>query len=250
MKNKRSHYARKVVKTIHEEGFMVFARKAFRFFRRTIVRRIELKLLSNFYIWGFHRVYYYSSVWTNTSFFGVPVQKCPLDLWIYQEIIFETKPDFIIETGTSKGGSALFFASICELINQGQVITIDIKKQDIPLHPRITRIVGNSVSEEVIQKVEKIVGSQRAMVVLDSAHEKEHVLKEIELYNKFVQKGDYLIVEDTDINGHPVRPEFGHGPMEAVETFLKKIEDFTIDSKREKFMLTSCPKGFLKRIRQ
>jgi hypothetical protein len=137
-KNKQSRYARKVVKTIHEEGFMVFARKAFGFSRRTVLRRIELKLLSNFYIWGFHRVYYYSSVWTKTSFFGVPVAKCPLDLWICQEIIFETKPNFIVETGTSKGGSASFFASICELINQGQVITIDIEKQDIPLHPRIT----------------------------------------------------------------------------------------------------------------
>jgi cephalosporin hydroxylase len=98
--------------------------------------------------------------------------------------------------------------------------------------------------------LKKIVGNQRTMVVLDSAHEKEHVLKEIELYSKFVQKGDYLVVEDTDINGHPVRPEFGLGPMEAVGTFLRKREDFIIDSKREKFMLTSCPKGFLKRIRQ
>jgi cephalosporin hydroxylase len=209
-----------------------------------------MKILSGFYIWGFHRLYYYSDVWEDTSIFGIPVDKCPLDLWIYQEIIFETKPDFIIETGTYKGGSALFFASICELIGQGRVVTIDIEDRDIPFHPRITKIVGNSVSEETVKEVKKLVSNKRCMVVLDSAHNKEHVLKEMELYGEFVSKGCYLTVEDTNINGHPVLPESGPGPMEAVEEFLRKRGAFAIDLKREKFMLTFCPKGFLKKIRE
>ena len=248
MENKLLQYTRKVVKIIQQEGLATFVGKALYFLRR-MLRKMEMKILSRFYIWGFHRLYYYSNVWTNTYIFGVPISKCPLDLWIYQETIFETKPDFIIETGTYKGGSALFFASICELIGHGQVVTIDIEDHDIPFHPRITKIVGNSVSEEIVKEVKKLVNNKRCMVVLDSAHNKEHVLKEMELYGEFVSKGCYLVVEDTNINGHPVLPEFGPGPMEAVEEFLRKRGDFAIDLKKEKFMLTFFPKGFLKRIR-
>jgi len=245
MKNQLIWYSRVAIKTIREEGFTTFIKESFCF----LVRKIELKILSRLYIWGFNRLYYYSNVWLDTYMLGVPTLKCPLDLWIYQEIIYETKPDFIIETGTHKGGSALFFVSICKLIGQGQVITIDIEDYDIPSDPRIIKIVGNSVSEEVVKKVEKIVSNKSSMVVLDSAHNKEHVLKEMELYSKFVSNGCYLTVEDTNINGHPVLPEFGPGPMEAVKEFLHKRKDFTTDPKREKFMLTFCPKGFLKRIR-
>lgn len=185
----------------------------------------------------------------DTWILGVPTDKCPLDLWIYQEMIYETKPDFIIETGTNKGGSALFFASICELMGRGQVVTIDIEDYGAPSHPRITKILGNSISEEVVKTVEGLVGGKRAMVVLDSAHNKEHVLREMELYSPFISRGCYLTVEDTNLNGHPVFPEFGSGPMEAVEEFLRRSGDFAIDSKREKFMLTFFPNGFLKRIR-
>ena len=142
----------------------------------------------------------------------------------------------------------MFFASICDAIGKGKVITIDIEERTILSHPRITKIVGNSVSDEVVKKVEKVVGKKNAMVVLDSAHEKAHVLREMELYSEFVSVGNYLIVEDTNL-GHPVCPGWRDGPMEAVEEFLRNRKDFKIDRTREKFLLTFNPKGFLRRIK-
>jgi len=85
------------------------------------------------------------------------------------------------------------------------------------------------------------------MVILDSEHCKDHVLKELQIYNSFVNKGSYLIVEDSDINGHPVRPGWGPGPMEALNEFLKENNDFVIDDSREKFLMTQNPRGYLKR---
>jgi cephalosporin hydroxylase len=99
-----------------------------------------------------------------------------------------------------------------------------------------------------VRKVENIVNGGRAMVVLDSDHRKEHVLKELKLYSKFVAKGCYLVVEDTNLNGYPIRPDFGPGPMEAVQEFLRENNKFIIDREREKFFITFSPKGFLRRV--
>ncbi|MCD6100380.1 MAG: class I SAM-dependent methyltransferase [Candidatus Marinimicrobia bacterium] len=211
------------------------------------------KLLSRYYTRGFHKLFYYSFFGKeslNIYWMGVPTAKCPLDMWVYQEIIYETKPEVIIETGTFYGGSALFFASIFDLMKRGQVITIDIANNCKAYHPRITKIIGNSISDEVINQVKEIVGNKTAMVVLDSDHSKDHVLKEMELYSEFVSVGNYLVVEDTNINGHPVLLGWGEGPMEAVEEFLRRRDDFVIDRSREKFLLTFYPKGFLKRVNQ
>lgn len=168
-------------------------------------------------------------------------------MWVYQEMIYETQPEVIIETGTYKGGSALFFAHICDLVGKGEVITIDINECNLS-HPRVTKIIGNSVSNEVINKVKEIVSNKTAMVILDSGHSKNHVLREMELYSQFVSVGNYLVVEDTNINGNPVLPGWGEGPMEALNEFLKKRKDFEIDRTREKFLLTFYPNGFLKRV--
>jgi len=200
-----------------------------------------------------HQLYYArkEQTWGNTYWLGVPVQKCPLDLWIYQEIIYETRPDLIIECGTASGGSALYLASICELLGCGQVITIDINPQpDRPPHPRITYLTGSSTSPEIIEQVRALAaGATRVMVVLDSDHHKDHVLQELRIYSTLVTVGCYLIVEDTNLNGHPVAPDFGPGPWEAVEEFLGENHDFEIDKSREKFMLTANENGYLKRIR-
>jgi len=202
----------------------------------------------------FHKLYYdskmFDKTWGNTFWLGVPIEKCPLDLWIYQEIIFEVKPDVIIECGTAYGGSALFLASICDLVNNGKVITIDIADKGRPKHKRITYLLGSSTSKEIIEKVRSLIkGMDKVMVSLDSDHHKEHVLNELRIYSKFVTKGSYLIVEDTNINGHPVLPEFGPGPMEAVEEFLKENKDFVVDKTKEKFYLTFYPNGYLKKIK-
>lgn len=231
------------LKTILKEGII----KSIKIWRDEIDRKM-IKYFSNLYTQTFHKLYYYSETktWQNTYWLGIPVQKCPLDLWIYQEIIYETKPEIIIETGTAKGGSALFLASLCELIKKGEIITIDISDSFIS-HPRIIKIIGDSTSEKVVQQVKKIVKNKTAMVILDSDHSKIHVLKEMEIYSKFVSTGNYLIVEDTNINGHPVLSSLGEGPMEAVKEFLQKEKSFKIDGDKEKFFLTFSPKGFLKR---
>jgi cephalosporin hydroxylase len=186
----------------------------------------------------------------NINWLGIPTSKLPLDMWIYQEMIYEIKPDLIIETGTDRGGSALFFASIFDLIGQGYVITIDINNYSEKVnHPRIIKIIGDSISAEVVKKVKEIIGNKIAMVVLDSDHRKNHVLKEMELYSEFVPINSYMIVEDTNLNGYPVMPGWGAGPMEAVKGFLKKRNDFAIDRSLEKFKITFYPNGFLKRIK-
>jgi cephalosporin hydroxylase len=224
--------------------------------RKVIYHRIYIshKLEKNI-VDQFHKFYYdahiFGGTWANTYWLGVPTEKCPLDLWIYQEIIFEVKPDVIIECGTGGGGSALFLANMCDLVDNGRVISIDIEyREDRPKHERITYLIGSSTSEEIVRKVEGLIGEgDKVMVILDSDHHKEHVLKELKIYSKFVTKGSYLIVEDTNINGHPVAPDFGPGPMEAVEEFLKENKSFIIDKTREKFYLTFNPKGYLKRIK-
>ena len=194
---------------------------------------------------SFHKLYYesakFDSTWYDTTWRGVPVLKCPLDLWIYQEIIHEKKPDIIIETGTFKGGSALYMADICDAVGNGRIITIDIdKKKERPYHRRIEYMLGSSTEIKL-----DIPSGLKVMVVLDSDHSKEHVANELYIYSKLVTKGQYLIVEDTNINGHPVLPEFGEGPMEALDEFLKVNKDFELDKSREKFLLTFNPRGFL-----
>jgi len=199
----------------------------------------------------FYQFYYDSLVWEKTSWLGVPIKKCPLDLMIYQEIIFESKPDTIIECGTASGGSALFLASICDLLGNGKIITIDIDDvKGRPKHKRINYVIGSSTSKETVGCIEKFIDDKdKVMVILDSDHRKNHVIKELRIYSRYVSKGYYLIVEDSNINGHPVLKVFGPGPMEAIDEFLVENANFVVDTSREKFYLTFNPKGYLKRIK-
>ncbi len=206
----------------------------------------------------FNKIFYYSYAWRkdNPKWLGVPSLQNPCDNWVIQEIICEVKPDFIVETGTFMGGTALFYATVLEKVNKnGKIITVDIKPQveeaakvDI-FRERVEVIKGDSVSPEVINAIAKKVKGHKTLVVLDSCHEKEHVLKELKMYSNFVSLNSYIVVQDTHIDGRPTLPGFGPGPMEAVEEFLKTTKDFKIDYDREKFLLTFCPSGFLKRIK-
>ena len=197
----------------------------------------------------FHKLYYNSPdrTWQNTFWMGISAQKCPLDLWVYQEILWEIRPDLILECGTAQGGSALFLASICDLLGRGKVISIDIEdRKDRPLHQRIEYWLGSSIQEEIMARVKaEAANKEKVMIILDSDHSKEHVLRELHLYSPYVSRGSYLIVEDTNINGHPVLPEFGPGPMEAVAEFLEGNPGFVIDEGKEKFFMTFNPRGFL-----
>lgn len=189
--------------------------------------------------------------WHQCTWMGVPTLKCPLDLWIYQEIIFSSRPDLIIECGTAYGGSALFLASLCQLLGHGNVVSIDIRPHaSRPRHPRITYVLGDSTSPHVLETVRNLASKARSvMVLLDSDHRRDHVLQELRLYGPMVTVGHYLIVEDTNINGHPVLEDFGPGPMEAVCTYLQEESRFISDPTMERFGLSFNPRGYLKRIR-
>lgn len=167
-----------------------------------------------------------------------------------QEIIFEIKPDLIIETGTFKGGSALYYASLFDLIGNGRVITIDVEFRENRIkHPRIKYVFSSSTDELMVPLLdEEVKGSKTVMVLIDSDHSRDHVLKEIEIYSKYVTKGSYMILEDTALNGHPIHPNTGPGPMEALDIFMKDNKDFKIDKSREKFLMTWHPNGFLKKL--
>ena len=200
----------------------------------------------------FHKLFYYSAAttWKNSRWLGVPLQKFPTDLMVYQEILWDTKPDVLVETGTYKGGSALYFASIMDLLQKGRVITIDVTDRGRPPHSRITYPQGFSTAPEIVATVKgQIAPGETAMVVLDSDHSYANVLKELQVYSPLVTKDAYLVVEDTSLNGHPVHAEVGPGPWEALEDFLKSDSSLVRDRTREKYMLTSYPGGFLRKIR-
>jgi cephalosporin hydroxylase len=202
----------------------------------------------------FHRLYFdaraFNMTWRNTFWMGHAILKCPLDLWIYQELIVELKPAVIVECGTAFGGSALYLASICDMVGQGKVVTVDVEHRDgRPEHPRITYLTGSSTSDETFDRVlQETTGCDGPIVViLDSDHRKPHVLAELHRYAPIVSPGSYLIVEDTNLNGHPIEPDFGPGPAEAVEEFLASAPGFTVDRSREKLYLTFNPGGYLKK---
>jgi cephalosporin hydroxylase len=182
-----------------------------------------------------------------TQWLGVPIQQCPLDLQVYQRILYETRPDVLVETGTFHGGSAYFFASMFDLIGNGRVVTIDIVAfPGRPHHPRITYLTGSSESPEIVEQVRKLIGpNEKVMVLLDSAHQKDHVMKELELFSPLVTKGDYLLVHDT---GGPVRPFPGPESGEALHEFLRHHSEFAVDTSCENYGVTLLPGGFLKRL--
>jgi cephalosporin hydroxylase len=198
---------------------------------------------------AFCRRYLDSGVWMFTNWLGTQVIKCPLDLWIYQEILSETRPDVIVETGTWTGGSALYLASICDLLGHGRVITIDIQdRPERPSHSRITYVTGNSVDPEVIDGVREEIGAdQTTMVILDSDHSTQHVLAELRAYAPLVSAGGYLIAEDT-VATMMIPPVPDSGPLEAVQRFLAENPEFSVDEGCEKFLMSWHSGGFLRRV--
>lgn len=202
----------------------------------------------------------------NFAWLGRPIIKFPNDIVVMQEIIWEVKPELIIETGIAHGGSIIFSASMLELIGgTGQVVAVDIdirkhNRLEIEKHPmckRITMLEGSSVSEEILTKIRRIAkGRNKIMVFLDSLHTHEHVLQELKLYSPFVSVGSYLVLPDTFIEHFPKgyysnRPwDVGNNPMTAMREFLKTNDNFIIDkSKADKLLITEAFDGYLKRIR-
>lgn len=205
----------------------------------------------------FHRLYYHGpvgrdGVWFTTNWLGVPIQKLPFDLCILQEILWETRPELIIECGVNYGGSTWFLATICDALNCGRILACDITlsevRPEVRTHPRIELVELSSTSPEFGQLARERAAGRRTMVILDSDHRRDHVLAELRLHAPLVSPGCYLICEDTNVNGHPVYPTFGPGPFEALQQYLSESPGmWTVDAHRERLLVTFNPGGYLRR---
>lgn len=199
------------------------------------------------------------------SWLGLPIIQMPPDVIATQEVIWETKPDVIVETGVARGGSLILYASILQLIGKGKVIGIDIdirphNRDSIESHPlahRIELIQGSSIDENLVADVRKrIPAGSKVMVILDSNHTHQHVYDELKLYAPLVTEGQFLIVADTvveDIPAQEHRPRPwgpGDNPATAMQAFLKEDQRFAPDPFiNAKLLITSSPGGYLRRVK-
>ena len=186
----------------------------------------------------------------HVTWLGAPIWQSVMDVWTIQETIAEVKPALLIECGTYKGGSAIFFAQLFDLIGQGRVITVDIEKQHNLSHPRVDFRIGDCAGAEMVASItaEAEASGGPVMVVLDSDHSAAHVQKELEAYAPLVTPGSYLNVQDGVID---TEEEFSHarpGPLRAIEAFLPNHPEFEWDAARTgKFLITHHPKGWLRK---
>jgi cephalosporin hydroxylase len=192
------------------------------------------------------RWYYDAAVWKRVSYRGVRTLKNPLDLWNYQEIIAERGIEWVLETGTRHGGSALFFADLLENRRAaGLVVSVDVDHASLQIaaHPKLRLLKGDSVSAQIQESIRSLIPAQRGpmFVILDSDHRKDHVLRELDAYVPLMRSGDYLVVEDTCVNGHPVRPDFGPGPMEAIEESAAPSRPAATSPKNKGQAFGACP---------
>jgi len=185
----------------------------------------------------------------DSTYFGIPCMRCPLDFWIYQEIIFALKPDVIVEIGNYCGGSALSLAHLCDHLGKGRVIAVDIDhsrlNQTAKNHPRISFITGDAC--EVFNEVVAQCGDAATVLVIeDSSHEYQNTLNVLKKYSQLVTIGSYLIVED-GICHHGLNIGPDPGPYEAISDFVNYNKEFSIDRNKEAFLITWNPKGYLRR---
>lgn len=203
----------------------------------------------------FNYIYYHGTAgqapFSTMTWFGVDILKCPQDLFVYQEILTRTRPDVIVECGVRFGGSSLYLAHLCDLLGHGEVLGVDITLANVHertrAHPRVRLTEGSSTDPVVARGIAERCAGKRTMVILDSDHTEAHVTKELGLYAGLVSPGCYLVVEDTNVNGHPAFPDHGPGPYEAVQRFLRKNGQFRVDRDCERLLLTFNPSGYLVR---
>ena len=187
---------------------------------------------------------------------GITANRNPLDAWVYQQIIWENRPEIIIELGAYQGGTTLFLADMLDLVSrrnpscQGEVIAVDINEEcfQVGFYPRVNFIRGDTADENVFARVKGLCVGKKVMLIHDASHVKDDVLRDMEIWSSIVSPGQYLVVEDGIVDlidgvwGH-----FDAGPMSAVSEFLERHPEFELDTGKEFFTLTHNPIGFLKR---
>lgn len=202
----------------------------------------------------YHKWYYGTLVQNKTTWMGVGCWKSVSDMWNYQEILFELKPSLIIEFGTRCGGSALFFAGVMRQAGRPfKVLSVDISHKELDLaaqrDPDILFVESSSTAPIIVEQIQGLKAQfpGKIFAILDSDHSKNHVLAEMKLLRRLLSPGDYLIVEDSNVNGHPVLPGWGPGPYEAIEAYRHEFpNDYNHDRGREnKFGWTFATNGFL-----
>jgi cephalosporin hydroxylase len=214
---------------------------------------------------GWDQKYVYSFTWL-----GRPVIQLPEDLLRLQEVIASARPDVIVETGVAHGGSLVFYATLCRALGRGRVVGVDIEIrphnrraiEEHPLFDLITLIEGDSAAPETVSRVrEQVASGDTTMVLLDSAHGKDHVLSELRAYADLVTPGSYLVVMD-GIMGRIVgaprsEPDWGwNNPVSAIVEFLEEDGRFAVEEPSFAFnegmvveRITYWPRGYLKRVR-
>jgi cephalosporin hydroxylase len=203
------------------------------------------------------RLFHKLPVWDNLWFYNIKIGKNPVDLWVMQDIIWEIRPDFIIETGTFRGGSALFWANVLNGmgLTNSRVITVDISDYtyEASAHPLWKRYIdfylGSSTDPKIVAAIAKKVKGQKTLVTFDSDHRARHVLRELRMYGPMVSRGSYMVVEDTHMDGVPTYSDTYAGPFEAVLQFLAEggSQDFEQDVTRERMGMSFNPGGWLRR---
>jgi len=223
----------------------------------TLRRRTEEKIRS-WVVDRFHRYYYDNkeTTWLVNNFLGHQICQLPSDLWLYQELIYRVRPQYIVQTGVYFGGSALFFAHMLDLVGADPSavyvgIDVELKAEARALqHPRIRLIEGSSTDPSTLERVKALVPSGGGFVSLDSDHSRAHVLREMQIYRELVALNSYMVVEDTNVNGHPVFPSHGEGPLEAVRDYLSQRDDFVQDDAVwERQLLSFHQYGWLRRVK-
>ncbi|HET8619427.1 MAG TPA: CmcI family methyltransferase [Acidimicrobiales bacterium] len=199
---------------------------------------------------GFTSAYHRSLAWCDTRWLGRPVPNAPTDLVAYQEILAEVRPDWVIDTGSRDGGRPWFLASLCDLLDHGEVISIaERRAADLPTHPRIRYLTAPPHEPAARHLVDEIVGERpRALVILGTRTRRDRTRREFEAFAPLVPVGSYVIVEHTVLNGFPVDASFGPGPHEALRRLLNLHGEFLADTTRERHALTFNQGGFLRRI--
>lgn len=211
------------------------------------------QIIDDFHKLSYTAAYEENLTWQRTQWLGFPLFKMPQDLLTLTDVIWQVKPQLIVECGTAAGGSALFMAHYLDAMGSGKILTLDIRPIDrnYPAHPRIAYVGGQSdLDDEVLAEVKRYCDFYKGpvMVILDSDHSAAHVAKELEAYCGFVTPGSYLIVEDENVNGHPVLKEHGPGPFEAAEEWLPRHPEFRKDERVPRWQLFS-QHGWYRRVK-